>query len=101
MPKGNCQVEGCPDQEHAKGLCGRHYGQQWRGRPVTTGPVAETREGDPNPLACTNLDGKLARAQRMYELVSGLEGRVRWRAEIRGLQAEIRNRQNQEELVTA
>ncbi len=92
--KGKCSVEGCTQPQHAKTLCGRHYGQMWRGRPITTDK--ERIEEDPN-ACCKDVGNELAHAERMYELVSGFEGRVRWRGRVSKLREELKQQEKEQQ----
>ena len=95
MPKpANCIVEGCPNPSHAKGYCRRHYGQIWRRgmiyndtpRERTSGPESGMRRDD----RLRALERELKKAQQMYEVVVGFQGRIKWRREIEAVQYEIR-----------
>ena len=95
MPKPtNCIVEGCPNPSHAKGYCRRHYGQIWRRGTIyndtpkdqTTAPESGMRRDD----RLKALERELKKAQQMYEVVVGFQGRIKWRREIEAVQHEIR-----------
>lgn len=95
MPKPtNCVVEGCPNPAHAKGYCRRHYGQIWRRgmiyndtpRERTTAPESGMRRDD----RLKALERELKKAQQMYDVVVGFQGRIKWRREIEAVQHEIR-----------
>ncbi|HYF52014.1 MAG TPA: hypothetical protein VEJ63_21575 [Planctomycetota bacterium] len=95
MPKPvNCIVEGCPNPSHAKGYCRRHYGQIWRRGMIyndtpkdqTTAPESGMRRDD----RLKALERELKKAQQMYEVVVGFQGRIKWRREIEAVQHEIR-----------
>jgi hypothetical protein len=95
MPKPtNCIVEGCPNPAHAKGYCRRHYGQIWRRgmiyndtpREKTTAPESGMRRDD----RLKALERELKKAQQMYDVVVGFQGRIKWRREIEAVQHEIR-----------
>ena len=95
MPKPtNCIVEGCPNPSHAKGYCRRHYGQIWRRGTIyndtpkdqTTAPESGMRRDD----RLKALERELKKAQQMYDVVVGFQGRIKWRREIEAVQHEIR-----------
>jgi hypothetical protein len=95
MPKPtNCIVEGCPNSSHAKGYCRRHYGQIWRRgaiyndtpREQTSAPESGMRRDD----RLKALERELKKAQQMYEVVVGFQGRIKWRREMEAVQYEIR-----------
>jgi hypothetical protein len=90
----SCIVEGCPNPSHAKGYCRRHYGQIWRRgmiyndtpREKTTAPESGMRRDD----RLKALERELKKAQQMYEVVVGFQGRIKWRREMEAVQHEIR-----------
>jgi hypothetical protein len=95
MPKPTqCIVEGCPNASHAKGYCRRHYGQIWRRgmiyndtpREQTSAPESGMRRDD----RLKALERELKKAQQMYEVVVGFQGRIKWRREMEAVQHEIR-----------
>jgi hypothetical protein len=95
MPKPTqCIVEGCPNESHAKGYCRRHYGQIWRRgtiyndtpREQTSAPESGMRRDD----RLKALERELKKAQQMYEVVVGFQGRIKWRREMEAVQYEIR-----------
>jgi hypothetical protein len=106
MPKPvNCIVEGCPNPSHAKGYCRRHYGQIWRRGMIyndtpkdqTTAPESGMRRDD----RLKALERELKKAQQMYEVVVGFQGRIKWRREIEAVQHEIRKlTESEQELLT-
>lgn len=90
---GNCAAPGCLKPVHAKGYCRCHYGQIWR-----RGTLYEVRRKKAHAEVMADggredrlrsLERELARARRMYDLTVGLSGRMRWRDEIRRLEAEL------------
>jgi hypothetical protein len=95
MPRpSRCIVEGCPNPSHAKGYCRRHYGQIWR-RGTIYDTTKRQREED-EPLGRRDdverlraLERELQKAQQMYEVVVGFEGRIKWRRQILAVQQEI------------
>jgi len=96
MPKpSRCIVEGCPNPAHAKGYCRRHYGQIWR-RGMIYDTSKRQRDEDESLLRRDDLERlralerELQKAQQMYEVVVGFEGRVKWRRQIVAVQEEIR-----------
>lgn len=96
MPKpSRCIVEGCPNPSHAKGYCRRHYGQIWR-RGMIYDTSRRQRDEDESLLRRDDLERlralerELQKAQQMYEVVVGFEGRVKWRRQIVAVQEEIR-----------
>jgi hypothetical protein len=95
MPKQtNCIVEGCTNTSHAKGYCRRHYGQIWRRGTIynetpkdqTTAPESGMRRDD----RLKTLEREFKKAQQMYEVVVGFQGRIKWRREMEAVQHEIR-----------
>jgi len=96
MPKpSRCIVEDCPNPSHAKGYCRRHYGQIWR-RGMIYDTSKRQRDEDESLLRRDDLERlralerELQKAQQMYEVVVGFEGRVKWRRQIVAVQEEIR-----------
>jgi len=95
MPKpSRCIVEACPNPSHAKGYCRRHYGQIWRrgmiynDSPREKADIEGVRRDDQERLRA--LERELKRAQQMYDVVVGFQGRIKWRREIEAVQTEIR-----------
>jgi hypothetical protein len=95
MPKPTgCIVEGCPSASHAKGYCRRHYGQIWRRGTIynetpkehTTANESDMRRDD----RLRALERELRKAQQMYDVVVGYQGRIKWRREMEAVQHEIR-----------
>ena len=89
-----CVVEGCANHSHAKGYCRRHYGQIWRRGTIyndapkehTTAPESGMRRDD----RLKTLERELRKAQQMYDVVVGFQGRIKWRREVEAVQYEIR-----------
>jgi len=101
MPRAACCiVEGCQSQSHAKGYCRRHYGQIWRRGTIyndspkesTTAPESGMRRDD----RLRALERELKKAQQMYDVVVGYQGRIKWRREMEAVQHEIRKIAEQE-----
>ncbi|MBI3831338.1 MAG: hypothetical protein HY291_17605 [Planctomycetes bacterium] len=96
MPKpSRCIVEGCPNPSHAKGYCRRHYGQIWRRGMIYNDSPREKTDYDSNVRRDDQerlraLERELKRAQQMYDVVVGFQGRIKWRREIEAVQTEIR-----------
>jgi hypothetical protein len=95
MPKPTgCIVEGCASASHAKGYCRRHYGQIWRRGTIynetpkehTTANESDMRRDD----RVRALERELRKAQQMYDVVVGYQGRIKWRREMEAVQHEIR-----------
>jgi hypothetical protein len=87
---GRCSQPGCPDPVHAKGLCRKHYGRQWRGRPLEEGNDVRAKRA----VAGFNLESierQLSEARHNYNIVVGFEGRKRWREKISELEKVIRD----------
>lgn len=89
-----CIVEACPNPAHAKGYCRRHYGQIWR-RGMIYDTSRDRKDSDNQPRRDDHerlraLERELKRAQQMYEVVVGFQGRIKWRREIEAVQAEVR-----------
>ena len=87
-----CQVNGCSTMVHAKGYCRKHYGQIWRKGEISTGDPwghreSQNRGDDRERLRA--LERELKKAENMYNMVVGFEGRTRWRREISAVRAEI------------
>jgi len=90
----HCIVEGCPNPSHAKGYCRRHYGQIWRRGMIyndtpkeqTTAAESGVRRDD----RLKALERELKKAQQMYDVVVGFQGRIKWRREMEAVQYEIR-----------
>ncbi|MCZ7647224.1 MAG: hypothetical protein M5U26_18535 [Planctomycetota bacterium] len=98
--RGNCIVPDCPNPVHAKGYCRRHYGQIWRRGMIYDTPPRDRREeglkGDFHERL-RSLERELRRAQQMYDIVVGFQGRLKWRREIEAVEAEVRKiRESQE-----
>jgi len=96
MPRpSRCIVENCPNPAHAKGYCRRHYGQIWR-RGMIYDTSKRQRDEDESLLRRDDLERlralerELQKAQQMYDVVVGFEGRVKWRRQIVAVQEEIR-----------
>ena len=87
-----CQVTACENPVHAKGYCRKHYGQIWRKGEISSGAAwsdgeSRTRAGDCERLCA--LERELKKAENMYRMVVGFEGRTRWRKEIAAVETEI------------
>ncbi len=89
-----CAVPGCKSPMHARGYCRRHYSQLWRGRRSSSSdgsrgaPKPEHIHDDPERIRA--LERELKKAEHMYEVVVGFEGRVKWRREMEAVRAELR-----------
>ncbi|MFH0940174.1 MAG: hypothetical protein V1899_12980, partial [Planctomycetota bacterium] len=89
----NCIVKDCPNPAHAKGYCRRHYGQIWRHGIIYTDipkkknsvPESEMRRDD----RLKSLERELRKAQQIYEVVVGFQGRIKWHREMEAVQNEI------------
>lgn len=79
--KGNCIVDGCPNGEHARGYCRKHYGRLWRNQPLE--PSRQAVEEQSVPLDLRGAERELDRMRDIYEKVVGLENRLRWARKIR------------------
>lgn len=83
-----CLVVGCPNPQHAKGYCSRHYGIQWRGGdpssalPECVAPVSE-EETEQSP---EHVFAKLGFARKAYDNARGLDARMRMRTEVKELE---------------
>ena len=97
MPRSSrCIVEGCNNPAHAKGYCRKHYGQIWRRGEIyndarvraNTMSDSGLRRDDRERLRA--LERELKKAQHMYEVVVGFEGRLKWRREMEAVRAEIK-----------
>ena len=89
-----CVVEGCSNPSHAKGYCRRHYGQIWRrGMIYNDTPKEQTtasESGMRRDDRLKALERELKKAQQMYDVVIGFQGRIKWRREVEAVQYEIR-----------
>ena len=89
-----CAVPGCNSPVHARGYCRRHYSQLWRGR--RAGSSDETKRSaqrehiHDDPERIRALERELKKAEHMYEVVVGFEGRVKWRREMEAVRKELR-----------
>ena len=85
-----CMVEGCDEGVHAKGYCRRHYGQIWRkGRITDAREVPAERPSRADAERLRALERELKKAEHMYSVVIGVEGRIRWRREVEQVRTEI------------
>jgi len=94
MPKPiHCIVEACPNPAHAKGYCRRHYGQIWRRGTIYNDTPRERTLSEGGPRRDDRLkalERELKKAQQMYDVVVGFQGRIKWRREIEAVQHEVR-----------
>jgi hypothetical protein len=87
-----CQYEDCSERVYARGYCRKHYNMLWRKGTVGR---AHALNADEEGLRMDeierlrSLERELKRAEQMYAVVCGLEGRVKWRREIDTVKAEI------------
>ena len=88
---GKCIVEGCREPVHAKGYCRRHYGQIWRKGEISLLPreleAGRSARADLERLRA--LERELRKAEHMYQVVVGYEGRIKWRREMEAVKSEI------------
>ena len=87
-----CMVESCNAPVHAKGYCRRHYGQIWRKGQISPAPremetISRSSRADMERLRA--LERELKKAEHMYQVVVGYEGRVKWRREMDAVRDEI------------
>jgi len=85
-------VEGCYSPIHAKGYCRRHYGQIWRKGEISPARVereSASRSTRADMERLRALERELKKAEHMYQVVVGYEGRVKWRREMDAVKAEI------------
>ena len=89
-----CAVPGCNSPVHARGYCRRHYSQLWRGRRSGSAdeakPSARVQHIHDDPERIRALERELKKAEHMYEVVVGFEGRVKWRREMEAVREELR-----------
>ena len=88
-----CSVDECENKAHARGYCRKHYGQIWRKGRITTDADAESalgRKSRDDRERLKALARELRRAENMYDMVVGFEGRIKWRREMEAVKAEIR-----------
>lgn len=88
---GKCIVEGCDEAVHAKGYCRKHYGQVWRKGAITGGcrDSESERPARADLERLRALERELKKAEHMYQVVVGYEGRVKWRREMESVKTEI------------
>jgi hypothetical protein len=87
-----CMVEGCSAPVHAKGYCRRHYGQIWRKGEISPAKIEReqiTRSSRADMERLRALEREVKKAEHMYRVVVGYEGRVKWRREMDAVRAEI------------
>lgn len=85
-----CMVEGCSEEVHAKGYCRRHYGQIWRKGKITDArDILAERPSRADAERLRALERELKKAEHMYSVVVGVEGRIRWRREVEQVRTEI------------
>jgi hypothetical protein len=87
-----CSVEGCDNKAHARGYCRKHYGQIWRKGKITSdaeGGAAVSRKSRDELERLKALERELRRAENMYDMVVGFEGRLKWRRELEAVKDEI------------
>jgi hypothetical protein len=87
-----CMVEGCYAPIHAKGYCRRHYGQIWRKGEISPARIehdSASRSTRADMERLRALERELKKAEHMYQVVVGYEGRVKWRREMDAVKAEI------------
>ena len=86
-----CQISDCDVVAHARGYCRRHYGMVWRKDRERRQEQVELPEGtsrdDMEKLRA--LEREFRRAEQMYNVVIGYEGRLKWRREMDDVKAEI------------
>lgn len=89
-----CAVPGCKSPVHARGYCRRHYSQLWRGRRSSSADdakrTAKREHIHDDPERIRALERELKKAEHMYEVVVGFEGRVKWRREMEAVRTELR-----------
>ncbi len=89
-----CAVPGCNSPVHARGYCRRHYSQLWRGRRSGSSddakPSVRREHIHDDPERIRALERELKKAEHMYEVVVGFEGRVKWRREMEAVRVELR-----------
>ena len=86
-----CQVSGCDSKAHARGYCRRHYGKIWRKGRVQEQETASVSNGSSRDELerLRALEREFRRAEQMYKVVIGYEGRLKWRREMDDVKAEI------------
>lgn len=90
--RSKCMVDGCSAPVHAKGYCRRHYGQIWRKGEISPNRVEResiSRSSRADMERLRALERELKKAEHMYQVVVGYEGRVKWRREMDAVKAEI------------
>jgi hypothetical protein len=80
-----CIVEGCPNKNHSKGYCRKHYGQLWRRGKITVGVEPVVYHKISEAMMCT-LQNELESLNACYSNTVGFEGRIRWRRRINEVQ---------------
>lgn len=93
--KKGCGVPGCNVRAYEGGYCREHYERLCRSREAMedaaaalAAPQREHIHDDPERLRA--LERELGKAEHMYEVVIGYEGRVKWRREMEAVRAELR-----------
>ena len=90
--RNKCMVEDCSAPIHAKGYCRRHYGQIWRKGEISPNRLEReslSRSSRADMERLRALERELKKAEHMYHVVVGYEGRVKWRREMDAVKAEI------------
>jgi hypothetical protein len=87
-----CQYEDCKERVYARCYCRKHYNMLWRKGTVGKAHVLNADEEGLRMDEVERLrsyERELKRAEQMYAVVCGLEGRVKWRREIDTVKTEI------------
>jgi hypothetical protein len=94
--EGTCSVEGCGNPAHAKTYCRRHYGQYWRKGRIVPDDETNLKGEEKEQMQSFESNKAILRQwhhiRKLYELVVGHQGRMRYRKELMELerQAAIR-----------
>jgi len=84
-------VKGCSEPVHARCYCRRHYGQVYRKGTISS--IAPERDPARSARADADrlraLERELRKAEHMYQVVVGYEGRVKWRREMESVKSAI------------
>ena len=92
-----CSVDECEVETHARGYCRKHYGQIWRKGRITDADAksahSQKYRGDARERL-KSLVRELERAESMYDMVIGLEGRLKWHRKMEEVKADIRKIDN-------
>jgi hypothetical protein len=87
--QAQCCVPQCVQRRIAKGFCRRHYAQMRRHGEIREEQPEHSLSDTAKAMLRCSLQIQIAEAQRNYDLVVGLSGRLRWRQRIKKLQQQF------------